>query len=379
MISYRAAVETDFPTPANWWTVAIPNAALPGDYAIALLASSAAGVLWSPVGGWEQIDGFSTVQFSLGGNAQSPAPLPISYACFAHFLTPADGATVSFPVIGTPTAVIGAQPGQAAGVAMCLAYPGVSRAGALRGYPLLNQSPALQLNYNPQMIQSYPPFTPVNSVLVPAVFAEAQDWLLSVLVAPSGNLVTIPANFTLRASSTFTGGVVVAIADRVIQQSGPQTNNAWSAAGGFGTPLLSEALVLWPDASELSANVELFASLDRQPASFGYLYDQQPTITANGVGYRFTVYGGTKENPQSIFAPNLLSQATLYLTTPDGAVRQQILTMSPDGRSAFCVSGANWFPYVGRNTLQLQLTWANGSVRWSSQLYLWAFPMVAEL
>lgn len=384
-ISFRAAVESDFTTAANLWPLAAPNSAQPGDYLLALLASPSVGAIWqSPGGGWDQIDGFSTVEFTLGA-ALPPVAIPISYALFGKYLTPADEPPFAFTVLGAPTAVIGAVPGTAAGVALCAAYEGVNRAQQIRSRGPATTTPAIQITYGapgatspaPGLavgnypIVTIPPFNPVTAANIPAAFAEANDWLIAPLITPgAGTNISLPgAGFNLRASTTGGSGIVIALADEIVQQSGLQSGLQWTATS-MPTPLLTEAIVLWPDASNLPSEITLYATLDRNPAHYSYLYSQEPRVIANSAGYLLKVYGSPAEAPYPVFVSGQLSSVNLLMTKSDGSTLTQAMTISPDGLYVFCTTGSAWFPYTGRYSLQLQLNWANGSVEYSNQCYL---------
>lgn len=371
---FQGALETDFPAAVNWWVVNLPAQAVPGSYVVVMMASPAAGILWTPAAGWEPIDGFATVQFSLAGSSRSPQAIPISFAVFAKFLTPRDGAAVSFPIIGTPTAVVGANPGAAIGVAVALAYGKISAAQPLRELPWTNLTPRLQLSYGSgggsTINEVVPPYNPVTSAAVPAIFAEAADILLTALVelgSPAG--VTPPAGTAQRLATTGGPGVGIVAADITPALSGFQSGLAWTA-GSIPTPCLTEALALWPDAGNLAEEIVLFASLDRSPVHFGYRFSQEPTVIQNAVGYVFKVYAGTSGAPQALFNPRQIVTASLLFTRSDGSTFAQSLQTSPDNLYGYCVSQAGWFPYEGDYQIQLQIQYTNGSLALSSQMYL---------
>lgn len=388
-IGFRAAVESDFITAANIWPVAAPNSAQPGDYLLVILASPSVGAIWqSPGGGWEQLDGFSTVEDTLGA-ALPPVPIPISYALFGKFLTPNDVSPFAFSVLGAPTAVIGAVPGTAAGVALCAAYQGLNRAQPQRNRGISTTTPPIQITYGVGGATSpapglaagnYPivtigPFTPVTAAPVPSVFATVNDWLIAPLITPgAGTAISLPgAGFNLRASTTGGSGVVIALADAAVVQSGLQMGLEWTATS-MPTPLLTESLVFWPDASNLAREIALYATFDRDPAHFSYVYSQEPRVIANSAGYLLKVYGSPAEAPYPVFVAGQLNGVNLLVTRSDGSTFTQPMTISADGVYVFCTTAVNWFPYTGRYSLQLQLNWANGSVEYSNQCYLTVSP-----
>lgn len=382
-LAFRLAVESDFTTAANVWQVAIPIAAQPGDYLITMLASPTAGVIWS-ASGWEQLDAFSTVNFTLGGFAQSPQQIPISYAIFGKFMTPQDlnpsgTQTASFWVGTAPTQVIGAVPGSAAGVALMASYIGVSKAQPIRGRGL-SQIPPISISYQgatlqPITVVTLPAFTPVTSAAVPAIFANVNDWIVSPLILPgSGVALALPgASFIYRAATTGGIGVVIVLVDENVNQGGMQSGLAW-AATSMPTPLITEAIALWPDNSYLNQEISLYAALDKNPVHLDYLYSQGPEIIANSAGYLFKVYPGPQAYSQALFAANLLTAANLLFTRSDGSTFTIALTLAPDGSYAFGATNNAAFPYTGQYYCQLQLLWGTGAVQFSSQTYLQVSP-----
>lgn len=374
-VGFRLAVESDFGTAANQWQVAIPSAAQVGDYLLAMLASPSAGVIWTAPG-WQQIEGYSTVQFSLGGFAQSPVSIPISYGLFAHFLTPhninpSGGATARFSLGSGPTSVVGSSPSQAAGVALCAAYTGVNKAIPTR-WSALAAVPPLSITYNPLPTFTVPPFNPVSAVSVPAIFADQNDWLVCPLIAPgSGSNISLPgASFIFRASTTGGLGIVISLVDEIVNMGGLQSGLQWGASS-LPTPLVTEAIALWPDDGPyMPQEIRFYATLDRNPVHFDYDYSQEPIIIANSVGYLIRVYAAPREAQQSLFSPQQFSGVMLLVTRSDGSTFTRALTMSTDGFSAYCPTLLPDFPWTGRYYFQLQLTWANGAVSYSSQAYL---------
>lgn len=375
MLGFRLAVESDFTAATNQWQVAIPSAALVGDYLLAMLASPAAGVIWTAPG-WQQIEGYSTVQFSLGGFAQSPVAIPISYGIFSHFLTPFDLnpsglGTVIFSCGSGPTSVVGSSPSQAAGVALCAAYTGANKARPVR-WSALAAVPPLSIAYNPLPTFTVPPFTPVSAVSVPAIFADQNDWLVCPLIAPgSGSNISLPgASFIFRASTTGGQGITIALVDENVNQGGLQSGLQWGASS-LPTPLVTEAITLWPDDGPyMPQEIRFYATLDRNPVHFDYDYSQEPIIIAGSVGYLIRVFPAPREAMQSLFSSAQFSGITLLVTRSDGSTFTQSLTVSTDGFSAYCATTLPWFPYTGRYTFQLQLSWSNGAVEFSSQAYL---------
>lgn len=384
-IGFRQALETDFDTATNVWNVVAPNEALVGDYLLALLASPGTGVIWSSPG-WKQLDAFSTVNFTLAA-ALPPVAIPISYALFAHFLEADDTGSYVFPVQGAPTAVIGSQPGQAAGVALMAAYTGINRSQPTRKIAI-QSTPELQISYGygagatsvfpgsaigPVQNESLPPLTPVTSAPVPAIFGETNDWLVAPLIAPAGSNLTLPGpNFILRAGTTGGLGIAIALADELVTQTMLQSGLAWGGSS-ISTPCLTEAIGLWPDASTLeNRTIEFFATLGREPAHYDYQYSQEPRFICNEAGYLIKVYAGARERARSLFSSVVLNAANLLVTRSDGSTFTVPLTFAPDGTYAYCVSALNWFPYTGRYTFQLQMIWGNGSQEYSSQMYDYA-------
>jgi hypothetical protein len=371
-IAFRSAVEADFNTAQNFWKIDQPAGVQVGDFLIAVFAAPSAGGIWSSPG-WNQVDAFSTVDSTLAA-AQNPAPISISYAVFTHFVTPADDPPYVFPVLSAPTAVIGAAPGSIAGVALTAAYENVSQAVAIRNHSLLNLPP-LTLSFSAsQQTETAGPFNPVSSAVVPDLFANVADFELAVLATPGWASLTVPTGYTSRLQTANGSGIAIALADISVVSSGLQTGADWTGTT-IQTPLVTHALSLWPDNGYIpNQTIDLYTSLDLNPAEYGYVYSQEPRVIANSVGYLLRVWPAHKAGPRSLFSTALYSQIKLLLTRPDGTTQSQDLTLAPDGYYAYCTSGSGWFPYTGRYYLQLQLTRTNGAVEFSSQMYLEAQP-----